>query len=130
MTRGSEIDRAFTEFEEQDGAAGNPGGNPNGEGGEQPDEARIWKVLESVIDPEIGLDVVTLGMVYEVVLDEDDPGRVRITHTLTTPGCPMETHIRDGIERAVEGVPGVTAAESNLVWEPCWHPGMIREDAW
>lgn len=130
MTRSSEIDRAFTAFEQQSDTAGDPGGDPNGEGGEQPAEARIWEALERVIDPEIGLDVVTLGMVYEIILDEDEPGHVRITHTLTTPGCPMESHIRNGIERAVLGVPGVTAAESNLVWEPRWHPGMIRDDAW
>jgi len=130
MTRGREIDRRFTAFEQESDLSRDPGGDPKCEGGERPEEARIWKALASVIDPEIGLDVVTLGMVYEVVLDEDEPGRVRITHTLTTPGCPMESHIRNGIQRAVEGVPGVTAAESNLVWEPRWHPGMIRDDAW
>lgn len=99
-------------------------------GGGGPDESRVWEALGMVIDPEIGLDVVTLGLVYEVSTEDEEPGRVRITHTLTTPGCPLESHIRDGIRRAVEAVPGVERAESRLVWEPRWHPGMIRDDAW
>lgn len=115
MTRGSEIDRAFTRFERRSDPSGQPAPDPGDEGGEEPDEARIWEALGTVIDPEIGLDVMSLGMVYEIALDEAEPGRVRITHTLTTPGCPMESHIRNGIERAVGCVPGVTATESNLV---------------
>lgn len=95
-----------------------------------PDEEKIWKELATVVDPEIGLDVVTLGLVYEVDSDPEDPGHVRITHTLTTRGCPMEALLRQGIRRAAERVAGVTRAESRLVWKPRWHPGMIRDDAW
>lgn len=88
----------------------------------------IWNALRRVVDPELGLDIVTLGLVYGVSRDDDDPGRVRITHTLTTPGCPLEAHIRAGIRRTVEGVPGVRRAESEVVWEPRWHPRMIRKE--
>ena len=89
--------------------------------------ARVWDALGTVIDPEIGLDLVTLGLVYEVDCAED---LVRVTFSLTTPGCPMEAVITEGVMNAVSAVPGVRSVEPNLVWEPRWHPGMIQEGAW
>ncbi len=85
------------------------------------------ELLQSVIDPESGLDIVTLGLVYG--LEADGAGTLRVTHTLTTPGCPMEHVIGYGIEMVGMAVPGVTAVERNLVFEPSWHPGMIRDGA-
>jgi metal-sulfur cluster biosynthetic enzyme len=88
----------------------------------------VWEALSTVIDPEIGLDIVTLGMVYVV---ETTGGTARIVHTLTTPGCPMEAAITGGIVNAVSAVPGVKHVETDLVWEPRWHPGMIdRSVSW
>ncbi|HEX6533375.1 MAG TPA: metal-sulfur cluster assembly factor [Gemmatimonadaceae bacterium] len=87
----------------------------------------LWQALATVIDPEIGLDIVTLGLVYEVAITDDVAW---ITHTLTTPGCPMEKIITDGIRSAAMLVEGICGVETRLVWDPMWHSGMIAPDAW
>jgi metal-sulfur cluster biosynthetic enzyme len=87
----------------------------------------LWRNLATVIDPEIGLDIVALGLIYGVEIGDDT---ARITHTLTTPGCPMERIITDGIRAAMLRVEGIRGVETRIVWEPAWHSGMIAKDAW
>jgi metal-sulfur cluster biosynthetic enzyme len=91
-----------------------------------PQTSAIWSALATVIDPELGLDIVTLGLVYDVEVNGDV---ARITYTLTTPGCPMERAITDGVRGAVLRVDGINRVDTHIVWDLVWYPGMIAPDA-
>jgi metal-sulfur cluster biosynthetic enzyme len=95
-------------------------------GTDSPQTNATWTALSTVIDPELGLDIVTLGLVYGVEVNE---GIARITYTLTTPGCPMERAITDGVRSAVLHVEGISRVDTHIVWDPAWHPGMIAPNA-
>ena len=86
----------------------------------------IYEALRNVYDPELGVNVIDLGLVYDVDVNED--GHVIITMTLTTPGCPMHESIGDGVGVTLQDVPGVTSGEIRLVWDPPWDPSLMTED--
>jgi metal-sulfur cluster biosynthetic enzyme len=87
---------------------------------------RIYDVLHNVYDPEIGINIVDLGLVYGVDIRED--GFVTLTMTLTTPGCPMHESIGEGVGAALSTVPSITGGEIKIVWEPRWEPSMMTDE--
>ncbi len=89
-------------------------------------EELVYEALKEVIDPELGLNVVDLGLIYEV---EIDAGRIAITMTLTTPGCPLHATFSEQIEGVLrERIPGLEEVSVQLVWNPPWSPGLISEE--
>ncbi|WP_317335786.1 metal-sulfur cluster assembly factor [Streptococcus orisratti] len=79
---------------------------------------RILEALEMVIDPELGIDIVNLGLVYEIRFEQD--GRTEIDMTLTTMGCPLADLLTNQIHDVMKDVPEVTSVEVKLVWYPAW----------
>ena len=79
---------------------------------------RILEALEMVIDPELGIDIVNLGLIYDIRFQQD--GYTEIDMTLTTMGCPLADLLTDQIYDAMKEVPEVTKTEVKLVWTPAW----------
>jgi len=82
-------------------------------------KTRILESLEQVIDPELGIDIVNLGLIYEIRFD-GETGHTEIDMTLTTMGCPLADLLTDQIHDAMTDVPEVTNTEVKLVWYPAW----------
>ena len=80
---------------------------------------RILESLEQVIDPELGIDIVNLGLVYEIHFN-DENGETQIDMTLTTMGCPLADLLTDQIHDSMSDVPEVSKVEVRLVWYPAW----------
>lgn|SRR5699024_6442716 len=83
--------------------------------------------LFEVIDPELGVNIMDLGLIYGIVADDED--NVTIRMTLTTPGCPMHDSITRGVKRKVNSIDGVNEVNVNLVWEPRWTPDKMSDQA-
>ncbi len=94
-------------------------------------EQQVWEALKNCYDPEIPVNIVDLGLVYNVVVEESSPGEagVYIRMTLTAPGCGMGPMIAADVKRRVQQVPGVTNVFVELVFEPIWNPDMMSEAA-
>jgi metal-sulfur cluster biosynthetic enzyme len=84
----------------------------------------ILETLRQVMDPELNCNIVDLGLIYSIAIDG---GRVTVSMTLTTPGCPMSQMISEGVQWALLGLDGIEDAEVKLVWEPRWNPSMMTE---
>jgi metal-sulfur cluster biosynthetic enzyme len=87
----------------------------------------VTDVLREVIDPELGLDFVELGLIYDV--EVDDQGAVRVTYTLTSPGCPIGPQVSEQIEEFVGELDGVTDVQPTMTFSPPWTPERMSEDA-
>jgi len=88
---------------------------------------KVLEELKKVIDPELHINIVDLGLVYDVEIDSED--KVIITMTLTTPGCPLSMVFEEWVPTAVKSVEGVKDVKVNLVWEPPWDPDKMTDDA-
>ena len=91
-----------------------------------PGTDEVWRVLATILDPEFGINLVDLGLIYDVALEGAD---VRVAMTLTSAGCPAGDMMLGGVQHAVEALPGVGAVRVDLVWEPAWTPEMLSAEA-
>ncbi|MDH7603519.1 MAG: metal-sulfur cluster assembly factor [Melioribacter sp.] len=87
---------------------------------------QVLDILRTVIDPEIGINIVDLGLVYDISITEQS---VDITMTLTTPGCPMHGSITDWVQRIVSLTIPDRTVNVYLVWEPMWTPDKMSDEA-
>lgn len=85
----------------------------------------VLETLRQVIDPEIGINIVDLGLIYRF---EYAAGVLTVTMTLTTPGCPMHDSIADGVRNILFGLEGVNDVRVEVVWDPPWHPSMMTAE--
>ena len=92
------------------------------------DRSEILESLKEVYDPEIGMNIVDLGLVYGVDWDEEK-GQVHVDLTLTSPGCPLGPQIIRDIRWALGEIDEVLEADVDLVWSPLWHPSMMSDYA-
>ncbi len=91
-------------------------------------ETQIMAALASVIDPELGVNIVDLGLVYSVEMTPE--GDVRVVMTMTTPACPLHAYVTREAKEAIDGlVEGVRSVKIEIVWEPPWRPMMMSEKA-
>lgn len=87
----------------------------------------VLQQLKHVIDPELGINIVDLGLVYDVIIDGD---YVDIKMTMTTPACPLYKYLTEQVEMQLRrGLPCIKAVTIELVWEPEWNPLMMSWDA-
>jgi len=93
---------------------------------ESPDREDVMEALENVIDPELGLDFVSLGLVYDVEVDGPE---VYITFTLTSPGCPIGPQVTEQMKEFVSEVEGVEKVFPKMVFSPPWSPERMSDDA-
>ena len=89
--------------------------------------AAVEEALRMVIDPELGYNIVDIGLIYEVAVDE--AGRVLVRMTTTTKGCPATNYLQQGADGAAWSVDGVTEVEVELGYEPPWTPDMMSDEA-
>lgn len=87
----------------------------------------IKEALKQVYDPELGINVVDLGLVYGTEIDGE--GNVHVTMTLTSPGCPIGPMVGEMVQDALAPLDGVKQVDVDVVWTPPWRPDMMTEDA-
>ncbi len=89
-------------------------------------EERVWAALRTVTDPEIGINVVDLGLVYSVQAFGD---RVHVAMTVTSRACPLHAYLTEAAEAAIRQVAPDVAVQVDMVWDPAWSPAMMSDAA-
>jgi metal-sulfur cluster biosynthetic enzyme len=87
---------------------------------------RIRELLKTVYDPELGVNIVDLGLIYDIDIKD---GHVDITMTMTTPGCPMHQAIVGGVEHVLNREDTIQSVEVEVVWSPPWTPAHMSDEA-
>lgn len=100
---------------------------PEPDGGDPVLQEQVIEALRTVRDPEIPVNLVDLGLIYELIVNKD--GTVYVEMTLTTPACPVAGALPGQVQQAVAGVPGVQDARVKLVWTPPWTQDRMSEEA-
>jgi metal-sulfur cluster biosynthetic enzyme len=95
------------------------------EGG-APTAEQVTEALKVVVDPELGINIVDLGLVYDVAVEDEV---VKITYTLTTMGCPVGPLIEQQMQQVLTTLPGISNVESEMVFTPPWSPELMSEEA-
>ena len=91
-----------------------------------PSRDEVIEALRQVEDPELGMDIVDLGLLYDV---EVEGAKVKVTHSLTSMGCPVGPLIQEDIDRVARELPGVEDVDIELTWDPPWSPDRMSDDA-
>ena len=86
----------------------------------------VVEALRQVEDPELGMDIVDLGLLYEV---EEEDSKAKVTYSLTSMGCPVGPMIQEDIHRVASELPGVEDVQVDLTWDPPWTPDKMSDDA-
>lgn len=86
----------------------------------------LAEALKTVIDPELGYNIVDIGLVYDVEVHD---GRARILLTTTTPGCPATNYIRQAVETSAASVPGISSVDVTMTWQPRWSTDRMSDEA-
>lgn len=113
--------RSVSESEGAKGGSTNEGSTPA-----EVTEENVLEVLSGVYDPEIPIDIVNLGLIYGVDIED---GNVHVKMTMTAPGCPSSAEIAAESKILIEELPGVKSAIIEIVWDPPWDPSRMSEDA-
>jgi len=87
---------------------------------------QVYEVLQKCYDPEIPVNIVDLGLIYDVSVEED---HVTVKMTLTSPGCPAHVFISEEVRQRLSRIPGIASANVQVVWEPPWNPSRMSESA-
>ena len=119
-------DERFTEAPEAGSRDPNLARSADAEGDHDGLREQVLSVLRNVVDPELGINIVDLGLVYGLEIEED---KVHITYTLTTMGCPIGPMIEAEMKQFLSGVEGIGEVEAEMVLRPPWTPEMMSDEA-